>query len=231
MTAFDGQLVAKTEVNVNILNASIRFNPSISNRPPFSLGQNSNFFKYPGGLPTPPPLPPSISNYNPPPEISNNPYIQKQHIFQQKTYPESSTRKPERKIEKNAPTILKPVPVEKEVDNDVSEKTEATTSTRKPTTAGTVDKDVELTNELLVDQSANTPPELTATVIPIASVFAVFLTVGVIAMVFRKKIYLGKPKDSKDDMVRSYAKYILKRIITIDFSNYGNYLGLRKISC
>lgn len=224
MTAFDGQLVAKTEVNVNILNQSLRFNPSKSNRPPFSLGQNSNFFKYPGALPSPPPLPPSLSNYNPPPEISNNPYIQKQHIFQQKSYPEPNTRRPERKPDKNVSTVLKPVPVEKEVDNDLSQKTETTTSTQKPTTATAVDKDVEATNELLVDQSVKSPPELTATIIPIASVIAVFLIVGVVAIVFRKKIYLGKPKDSKDDMVRACTKIssgmFLILIITFMFKTW-----------
>ncbi|XP_023311404.1 tyrosine kinase receptor Cad96Ca, partial [Anoplophora glabripennis] len=215
VTAFDGQLLAKTEVNVNILNESLRYNPSKSNRPPFSLGQNANIFKYPGVLPPkPPPLPPSLPDYtnNPPPEISNNPYIQRQHIFQQKTYPEQNTRKPERKSDKNVATILKPVEIEKEVDNNLSEKTESITNTQKPTTARPVNKDIESTNELLaVDQSVKSLPELTATVIPIASVFAVFLTVGVIAMVFRKKIYLGKPKDSKEDMRKESSGGIVLR--------------------
>ncbi|XP_018563441.2 tyrosine kinase receptor Cad96Ca-like, partial [Anoplophora glabripennis] len=215
VTAFDGQLLAKTEVNVNILNESLRYNPSKSNRPPFSLGQNANIFKYPGVLPPkPPPLPPSLPDYtnNPPPEISNNPYIQRQHIFQQKTYPEQNTRKPEKKSDKNVATILKPVEIEKEVDNNLSEKTESTTNTQKPTTARPVNKDIESTNELLtVDQSVKSLPELTATVIPIASVFAVFLTVGVIAMVFRKKIYLGKPKDSKEDMRKESSGGIVLR--------------------
>ncbi|KAJ8939584.1 hypothetical protein NQ314_011081, partial [Rhamnusium bicolor] len=160
VTAYDGELTAKTEVNVNILNPAVPFNPSQPNRPPFSLKK--------------------------PAEITN----------------------------KNTPTELKPVTVEKEeIENAITEKTEIATSTKKTTTTKSVENDdVGLINELLsTDDPVKSPPEFTATVIPIISVCAVFLTVGIIAVVFRKKIYVGKSKDSKEDMRKESSGAIVLR--------------------
>lgn len=52
------------------------------------------------------------------------------------------------------------------------------------------------------DQPVKSVSDLTVTVVPIVSVCAIFLMVGIIALVFRKKICLGRTKNNKDDMVR-----------------------------
>ncbi|KAJ8962100.1 hypothetical protein NQ318_018054 [Aromia moschata] len=210
VTAFDGDLTAKTEVNVNILNATARFNPSKPNRPPFPIGGSSSFPNYPGLFPKPPS--PPVSNFpNTQPSMGNNnpPYTSKQHFFQQKTYPETKSFG----TNNNTITELKPVPVEKEViENTITEKTEISTSTEKITTAKTIDRDdIEQTNELITSDTTSTPPEYTAAVIPVLSVGAVFLTVGIIAVVFRKKIYVGKSKDCKDDMRKDSSGAIVLR--------------------
>ncbi|KAG5892404.1 hypothetical protein JTB14_014754 [Gonioctena quinquepunctata] len=104
---------------------------------------------------------------------------------------------------KKGTTILKPVPVERqeEVKNSIKEKTESTTvTTLRKTTEAALDNEIESTNPVgKLDESLK-PQEVTATVVPVISVLAVFLTIGIIAVIFRRKIYFGKPSDSKDDM-------------------------------
>lgn len=56
-------------------------------------------------------------------------------------------------------------------------------------------------SETPVDQRIKQAPDLTMTLVPVLSVFAIFLAVGFIALMFRKKIYLGRSKDVKEDMV------------------------------
>ncbi|KAK9686223.1 Protein tyrosine and serine/threonine kinase, partial [Popillia japonica] len=55
-------------------------------------------------------------------------------------------------------------------------------------------------SETPVDQRIKQAPDLTMTLVPVLSVFAIFLAVGFIALMFRKKIYLGRSKDVKEDM-------------------------------
>ncbi|KAJ8983276.1 hypothetical protein NQ317_010526 [Molorchus minor] len=210
VTAYDGELTAKTEVNVNILKSSARFNPSKPDRPPFPLGGSSSF-NFPDLFNKRPSVP--IYSNNPPVAEDKSPsYIPPRPYFQQKTYPESNTGKSQEKYN-NTITELKPVPVLKDViENTITEKTEISRTTEKSTTTKASSKeDVELTNELLSSDDVKSPPEFTATVIPIISVGAVFLTVGIIAVVFRKKIYIGKTKDSKEDMRKESSGSIVLR--------------------
>lgn len=91
------------------------------------------------------------------------------------------------------------------MENNTIEKTENVISTEEPIKVTRKDdnKEFDNTNSLQpVDQAVKSPNDISTTMVPIISVCAVFLTVAIIAIVFRKKIYLGKSKDSKEDMVR-----------------------------
>ncbi|XP_072379897.1 tyrosine kinase receptor Cad96Ca [Diabrotica undecimpunctata] len=194
VTVSDGQLTAKSEVNVNILAANSRFNPSMPIRPPAR-----GFINYPGMIPRPgqpPPLPPNFPNNNP--SVINPPTF----IPKQPYYHETRTPLPSFTKNTNSNTKLKPVRID-EVKNTISERiTEtSTTTTEKITTEKVSQNDVESTNELLTsDLPIRSAEELSGTIIPIAAVIGVFLTVGGIAFAFRRKIYNPKQKDSKDDM-------------------------------
>lgn len=189
----DGKYNSKTETNVNIIGANARFVPSKPKRPAY-ISQNFGFLNYP-------PPPSSIPNY-PNPSVINNPsFMPKQPPYYQPVSPNSKN--------KNTTTVLKPVPIEKdEVKNDITEKPKETTTVRPSTqkeldksTEKSVENDVESTNELLTsDSPVRSVEELSGTIIPIVAVVGVFMTVGIIAFVFRKKIYNGKQKESKDDM-------------------------------
>lgn len=173
---------------MNIIAANARFVPSKPKRPPL-FSENLGFLNYPS-------RPSSIPNY-PNPSVINNPsFMPKQPPYYSKN--------------KNTTTVLKPVPIENdEVKNDITEKPKETTTVRPSTqkeldksTEKSVENDVESTNELLTsDSPVRSVEELSGTIIPIVAVVGVFMTVGIIAFVFRKKIYNGKQKESKDDMV------------------------------
>lgn len=54
------------------------------------------------------------------------------------------------------------------------------------------------------------PPELSASIVPVISVCAIFLAVAVIALLFKNKIYFNRNKNTKDEMVcYLYLNYIL----------------------
>lgn len=58
------------------------------------------------------------------------------------------------------------------------------------------------------DLPVRSTPDMTATIVPVLSVCAIFLSVTVIALLFKKKIYLArKKKTKKDDIV---SKYFIK---------------------
>ncbi|KYB29498.1 tyrosine kinase receptor Cad96Ca isoform X2 [Tribolium castaneum] len=105
----------------------------------------------------------------------------------------ATSRQPHFQPKPNVTTLLRPIKIEP-VKNEIDEKEEATTRKITKTTPT-----VQPLNKT-IDQAVKTPPDLAVTVVPIISVCAVFLMVGIIAIVFRKKIHLGKPKSSKDDI-------------------------------
>jgi hypothetical protein len=177
VTASDGDLTAKFEVFADILKEQNQLStPSFPGSKKNSLGP-PGFPALPNFNQRPPPVP-----KNPPPSISNNP-PPRPH-FQQKS-------------RSNASTLLRPIRIE-DVKNELSEET---TTTRRTTTEADLTTQNYTGNGSLYDQAVKSPPDLTVTVVPIISVCAVFLMVGIIAAVFRKKIHLGKPKGSKDDIV------------------------------
>lgn len=62
--------------------------------------------------------------------------------------------------------------------------------------------ELELENDIFpVDQPVKSVPDLAVTLVPVISVCVIFLIVGGIALIFRKKICLGRTKSTKDDMV------------------------------
>ncbi|GJQ72955.1 hypothetical protein Trydic_g1597 [Trypoxylus dichotomus] len=64
-------------------------------------------------------------------------------------------------------------------------------------------------SETPVDQRMKQAPDLTVTLVPIFSVFAIFLAVGFVALMFRKKIYLGRTKDVKEDMRKESSPNVM----------------------
>lgn len=194
VTVSDGDLKAKTEVYVNVLNSSA---PSSTNRA-----------SYPGKLPHPPSLF-NFPNYgkrpsqsvvnNPPPAIANNPPPQpnRKSQAQEKTYPEyENSETPQvRTYPQNTKTHLLPVAKLPETTSNVPEDTDDVLKDDK--------KKTNIPNNDLsaVDQPVKSASDLTITLAPVVSVCAIFLVVGIVAFVFRKKICFSRTKSSKDDMV------------------------------
>ncbi|KAF5299462.1 hypothetical protein FQR65_LT01042 [Abscondita terminalis] len=180
ITATDGDLTAKTEVWVNIVGSSnTRSKSSLSTNNPYSNKHQDNRLRPPTVL--------SFTNFNsgqPPPAIANNP----------RPYP---VQKPLHPINLNKTNLI---PVKDEIDN-APNKFNNTTEPELSSTEATT-KIIEERNEvhLPVDQPVKSIPDLTITIVPVVSVIAIFLGVGVIALLFRKKICLGRTKESKEDM-------------------------------
>lgn len=57
------------------------------------------------------------------------------------------------------------------------------------------------TNEITPADFTVKSPEVASTIVSIVAVCAVFVTVGIIAVIFRKKIYFKKKKDKSDEIV------------------------------
>lgn len=76
-------------------------------------------------------------------------------------------------------------------------------------TPGSSHTPVEVVNVTTVktEETVRSPPDLTVTLVPVVSVCAVFLTVVILAVVFRNRIYWVRTKNTKDDMVISTSNY------------------------
>lgn len=188
VTATDGKLTAKSEVWVNIMNgSSSSYTPSSPNRmrPPF-LSLPPGFSNRPP--PQPPPSMPPLRDERPPPE----------HPL--------GTPAP-RPVNK---TLLQPVITNN--DYPTSSKELSTPKVIVTTSSTTIsDAEVEIdpnstnaniTGVFTNDLPVESPPELSITLIFVLGICAVFLTVGLLAVVFRKKIYFGRTKNSKEDMAK-----------------------------
>ncbi|XP_066139191.1 tyrosine kinase receptor Cad96Ca isoform X1 [Euwallacea fornicatus] len=195
VTLSDGQLEAKNEVYVNILNSSVPYKPTLSG-PPFPGGPFNPFGKFnprPPDSPSKSPynLPSNLGNFNnPPANIANNP-------------PPMPTR-PHFRPRNNSleVTALRPVKNQtgrenvKDKKEQVDDKIEAATKKHL--------LDVTNGNELDALDYPVKSPEVASTIVSIISVCAVFLTVAIIAVIFRKKIYFKK-KEKSDDIRKSPA--------------------------
>lgn len=184
---------AKTEVFVEILNSTRRFSSPIP-------GSKNNILNNAGFLNINFKQPPPVPKY-PPPNIANNPPPNpaRQPFFQQKI-----ERNP---LKSTTSTVLLPVKIpDRDIRNELKEDEQVMQEkqendkklleTSNKTSLENKENSVEP-----VDQAVKSPSDLTVTIVPVISVCIVFLIVGVIAVIFRKKIYLGKPKGSKDDIV------------------------------
>lgn len=205
MTVSDGEHTAKSEVNVNIQDPRTPINPSKPLSPPYGFGKKPGVISFSGFFPRIPSNGPKIPNYPVLPP-SDSPMTKNVYppIYQQPV----KNNVPSQRIRNNQTTPLKLVPI-KEVKNDISEKppTTETTSGSTITVPKIVKEEPDSGNELHLERPIKSPSEFTSTIIPILSVVVVFCTVGAVAVLFRKKIILTKPNESKKDMV---CKNVLK---------------------
>nr|CAI5834606.1 unnamed protein product [Callosobruchus analis] len=163
VTVTDGQFNAKSEVNVNILSATARYNPSQPKRPPI-FGSNGGF--PPGLLNRPPPPPPALPpGYGGVPANGQPPSKNGQPHFQQKTYLE-----PDQKQKKSPVTTqLRPVLVNS--SSPVTEKTlRISTTTSTAITKNVVDitdNDIGEDELMAAQHPVLSSSEIPATIIPI----------------------------------------------------------------
>lgn len=169
-------------MNVNIQDPRTPINPSKPISPPYGFGKKPGVINLPGFYPRQPQNTQKIPNY----QVLSPQYSQPSS--QITSYKET--------------TPLKLVPV-KEVKDNITTKTIGSVITPHTTKATTTTKEQsDSENDLhSLESPVKSQPEFPNALIPILSVVVVFCTVGAVAVFFRKKIYLTKPKDSKKDMV------------------------------
>lgn len=198
VTVSDGKLTAKSEVWVNIINGSAQ-SSSPSNggnriRPPF-LSLPPGFSNRPPAQP-PPSLAPSRDERPPPEHPLGTPMA---HKPINKTY----------LLPVNYP--LTPL------DNDLPETSTIHQFTESTTKRATTDDlnsiETNVTGVFAADLPVQTTPELSLTLIPVLSVCAIFVTLGLLAIIFRKKIYFGRSKTTKEDMVGTHYNTIIHIIL------------------
>lgn len=205
VTVTDGEHTGKSEVNVNIQDPRRPINPSKPITPPYGFGETPGRINLANFFPRIPANSAKIPNYQVlPPNDSP---------MTKNVYPpvyQGTTKNNFPRVRNNQTTSLKlvPIPVIPEVKNDVSEEKPSETPT--PKTAKTTSKPVKVEEEednenklLSLERPLKNHSVFANTVIPILSIIVVFCTVGAVAVLFRKKIYLAKSKDPKGDMVRN----------------------------
>lgn len=215
MTVDDGDLIAKTEVYVNILNSTLSTLPLY----------NGNKLRPPSFL--------SAFNPRPPPSIGNNPsppipppggghHQQQQPYFQQKTYFELTTKNSILNLsnQKLNTTHLLPIINNSTDGNRSSTSTTVTSQISNVTTTKTIvnDEDNIIGGQkdiFPIDRPVKSVPDLAVTLIPIISVCVIFLIVGGVALIFRKKICIGRAKSTKDDMVSVNFEKIIQVVSII----------------
>lgn len=177
VTVSDGTLLAKNEVWVNIINGS---SPSSSKqnrvRPPFLQ------------------LPSNLPGYRPPPSLPSNNLQERppiEHPLGTSTPHITATSSPTKLHLQPVMNTTSPVTLSTQIIPDI---TIASTTTIR---------NILSTNMSMypADMPVKSPPDLTMTLVPVFSVCAIFLTVGILAVIFRKRIYIGRVKNSKEEMV------------------------------
>lgn len=216
VTVTDGQYNAKSEVNVNIQDPRVPINPSKPIKPPYGFGSKPSSINFQGLFPRPPQNSPKIPNYQilPPNDAAIAP-----NGYPSKYLEPVKNTSPVQRIRNNQTTPLKLVPIipVTEVRNDISVETLSPVSSARTDKTTVKAKESGTENDLLsLERPIKSPAEFTSTIIPILSVVVVFCTVGAVAMLFRKKIYLAKPKDSKKDMVSTNILFLLSIDIFIE---------------
>ncbi|XP_044762114.1 tyrosine kinase receptor Cad96Ca [Coccinella septempunctata] len=199
VTVFDGTLEAKAEVYVNILSSS---SPSQKRKNNFGGGGNGR----PPSFPSLPNFPPHFqgSIINPPPSISNNPRpLPKHPYFQKTTYtqPKPSLKRPGSGGDSNnSKTYLRPITSSTTTSSSTTTTTTRTTSYPTGVRKKVELEGVELSNDVETKGKAvKTVPDVKMNIIPVLAVCGVFLVVAFTAVLFRRRLNLGK-SDEKDDM-------------------------------
>lgn len=194
VTATDGKLTAKSEVWVNIMNGS-----SPSYTPPSPNRMRPPFLSLPPGFSNRPPAQPPASmspsrDERPPPEHPLG----------------TPTLRPANK------TLLQPVVINNYYPTFSEElSTPKVLVTTSSTTIVDDELDVDpnstnanVTGVFTTDLPVESPPELSITLIFVLAICAVLLTAGLLAVVFRKKIYFRRTKNTKEDMVSRFNMII-----------------------
>lgn len=218
VTVTDGKLTAKNEVWVNVVNETGLYYPGggiASGQPKVS----PPFLRFPGYNSRPPPPPnvnlynqPTIGNYRPDEQTSQS--NNKNRKVQTKTYLE-----PDVDVSNETETNTQTKSTQLQPTNPLVPKFEYPPGTRPDLKKNSAEKDIHLlTNEIDTDGNianateggaVKSVPDLTATIVPVASVCAIFLIVGAIALLFRKKICPSRSTAKKAKMVSfpSYYKH------------------------
>lgn len=175
-------------------------------RPPFL--NIPGFNSRPPQLPPPPPNlnlynQPTVGNYRPDEQTSQS--NNKNRRVQTKTYLE-----PDIDVSNETETNSQTKTTQLQPTNPLVPKFEYPPGTRPDLKKNNADKDIHLlTNEIDIDGSianategaVKSVPDLTTTIVPVASVCAIFLIVGAIALLFRKKICPSRSTAKKAKMV------------------------------
>lgn len=168
---------------------------SSNNYPSFPSRLNVNNY------PRPPSLPsfPSFNSGQPPPSIANNPTL----FPAQRPYFHPPTTN-------GGTTKLTKIDVETKAGNSPANNSKQPTLTSSESTVKP-QKDENNGGSQNMDQAVKSVPDLTVTLVPIITVCAIFLAVGTIALVLRKKICFGQTKALKEDMVSIFGILFLIR--------------------
>lgn len=219
VTVSDGKLTAKNEIWVNVVNSTGRdggpqggYFPNAANTRGSSTRNRPPFLPLPGfdSRPRPPPLPPNFGQFpsigaNQPPlgvgeSIQN---ANKNKRNQTKTYIEDDASISNVTRQESKTTLLLPL-------NPLVPNFQYPPGTRPNLTSNRINDTPVVNNEISgnVTESAAEPVSgLTITIIPVTSIFAIFIIIGVMAVIFRKKICPTRISSKKSDMV-SYILYI-----------------------
>ncbi|XP_077287392.1 tyrosine kinase receptor Cad96Ca isoform X2 [Arctopsyche grandis] len=189
VTVSDGKLTAKNEIWVNVVNSTGRdggpqggYFPSTANTRGSSTRNRPPFLPLPGfdSRPRAPPLPPNFGQF---PSIGTN-------------QPSLGIGNPIQNGQESKTTLLLPL-------NPLVPKFQYPPGTRHNFTSNRIDDIPVVNNEISrnVTESAAEPVSgLTITIIPVTSIFAIFIIIGVMAVIFRRKICPTRISSKKADM-------------------------------
>lgn len=194
VTISDGELTAKSEIFVNVINSSNTYTPT-RNGPPF-LSQPS-FDTRPRPL-----IPPGLDIFNRP--VENPANINKR--VQTKTYPTDDTNSSSVDRQNSMTTVLFP-------KNPEIPQFEYPSPNKPDLKTNRIDGALQSTNENLkhrtnlTDNTVKPVSDLATTIIPVTSIFAIFIIVGIMAVIFRKKICPSRSNSKKANMVSMYKGF------------------------
>lgn len=191
VTISDGELTAKSEIFVNVINSTNTFPGPPRNGPPF--------LPQPVFDNRPHPLIPGFDIFHRPTENS----VDKKKIVQTNTYIPNDTNSSNVDRQNSKTTVLLPK------NPEVPQFNHPLTNSPDPKT-NRIDGALQSNNEDTKRRANSTEnvsrpvSDLAATIIPVTSIFAIFIIVGIMAVIFRKKICPSRSNSKKANMVSVY---------------------------